>query len=237
MAGRRRPRGRDAKTTVSNPEGNCTWSQPSACCYRPLKRLADVVAATVVLIMLSPVLLLAALAVKLTSRGPVFFTQTRIGLNQVPFRVWKYRTMHGDRKPDPKELVPLDHPEITPVGRLLRRLKIDELPQLVNVLIGEMSIVGPRPTLPDQVERYDVFERQRQWVRPGCTGLAQIHGGTAITWPDRIRWDVYYVHHMSPWLDLQILFRTPLVILLGESRFVCLLGEGPEVPVEKTPQG
>jgi lipopolysaccharide/colanic/teichoic acid biosynthesis glycosyltransferase len=193
--------------------------------YLPVKRLADIVAASILLIVLSPVLLLAAAAVKLTSRGPVFFTQTRIGLNEEPFRLFKFRTMRGGRTPDPKELVPLDHPEITRVGRLLRRTKIDELPQMFNVLLGDMSIVGPRPTLPDQVGRYDDFERQRQWVRPGCTGLAQIHGGTAISWPERIEWDVYYVHHMSFWLDLRILFRTPLVILLGEGRFACRLSD------------
>jgi len=198
-------------------------AKPPTGWYLPVKRLADIVAALIGLIVLGPLLLVSAAAIKLTSRGPVFFTQIRIGLNERSFRLWKFRTMRGGRTPDPKELVPLDHPEITRVGRWLRRTKIDELPQMVNVLLGDMSIIGPRPPLPDQVERYDTFERQRQWVRPGCTGLAQIHGGASISWPDRIRWDVWYVHHLSPWLDLQILFKTPIVILLGEERFACRL--------------
>ncbi len=192
--------------------------------YLRVKRVLDVVFAAISIVLISPILFLSAAAIKLTSRGPVFFTQTRSGLDCEPFRIYKFRTMRGGRTPDPKELVPLDHPEITRVGRILRRTKIDELPQVFNVLLGDMSIVGPRPTLPDQVERYDDFERQRQWVRPGCTGLAQIHGAAAISWPERIRWDVYYVQHVGPWLDLRVLCRTPLVILLGEERFACHLG-------------
>lgn len=187
--------------------------------YVHVKRLADVLAAGIGLVLVSPILLAAAAALKVTSRGPVFFTQMRAGLNDRPFRVLKFRTMRADRTADPAELVPLTHPDITRIGRLLRRTKIDELPQIINVLLGHMSIIGPRPTLPDQAERYDDFQRQRLWVRPGCSGLAQINGNIAISWPERIKWDVYYVHHMSPWLDLQILFRTPMVILLGDARF------------------
>jgi len=195
--------------------------------YLPVKRVADVLAASLVLLLFGPILLIAAILIKLTSRGPVFFTQTRIGLNEKPFRLIKFRTMRSDRTPDPKETVPLDHPDVTRVGRWLRRTKIDEWPQMFNVLRGDMSIVGPRPTLPDQVERYNDLERQRQWVRPGCTGLAQVHGGSAISWPERIQWDLYYVHHMGPWLDLRILFRTVPVVLLGEARFACCLEGNP----------
>lgn len=209
---------------TADPTGRAAGS-PSGW-YPPVKRVADVVLATIGLVLIAPILLGAAAAIRLTGRGPVFFTQRRAGLSTRPFRIYKFRTMRADRVPDAGELVPLDHPDVTRVGRFLRRTKIDELPQLINVLLGGMSVVGPRPTLPDQVERYDDFERQRQWVRPGCTGLAQIHGNTALTWPERIQWDVYYVHHMSPWLDLQILFRTPITILLGDDRFVCRLNEG-----------
>ncbi len=193
--------------------------------YLPVKRLADIVISLVGVVILSPVLALSALAIRLTGRGSVFFTQTRIGLDEKPFRLFKFRTMRAGRTPDPKELVPLDHPEITWIGRILRRTKVDELPQIFNVLLGDMSLIGPRPTLPDQVERYDDFERQRQWVRPGCTGLAQVHGGTAISWPERIEWDVYYVRHLNIWLDLRILCRTPMVIIFGEDRFACRLGD------------
>ena len=135
------------------------------------KRGFDLLGTTALLIVLSPVLLLAALLVKLTSPGPILFVQERAGLNGAVFRLLKFRTMLGGRRPDAKELVPLSHPDITPVGRLLRRFKVDELPQLVNVLTGEMSLVGPRPTLPDQVAAYDEFRRQRILVRPGITGL------------------------------------------------------------------
>jgi len=188
--------------------------------YAPFKRTADVVTAAGVLVVLSPLLLLASLAIKLTSRGPLLFTQDRVGRGGRRFRVLKFRTMRGGRQPDPAELVPLDHPEITPVGRLLRRTKIDELPQLLNVLIGDMSVVGPRPTLREQVEQYDDFERRRLEVRPGCTGLAQVNGNTALPWPERIKWDVFYVDHYSPWLDAWILLKTVAVIVAGERRFV-----------------
>ena len=118
--------------------------------------------------------------------------------------------------PDPKELVPLDHPEITGVGRWLRRLKIDELPQLWNVITGEMSLVGPRPTLLDQTQKYDDFRRQRLLVRPGITGLAQTHGNTQMSWDERILYDVAYVRRCGLGLDLQILGRTVWVIFVGE---------------------
>lgn len=202
--------GERAAPTLTAPTGG----------YPPVKRGLDVLASAIGLVLISPVLAIAAAAVKLTSPGPIFFTQTRVGLLCRPFRVLKLRTMRGGRTPDADEIVPLDHPEVTAVGRWLRRLKIDELPQIINVLVGDMSIIGPRPTLPDQVDAYDDFERQRQRVRPGCSGLAQINGGAALSWPERIQWDVYYVDHMSPWLDLRILIRTLIVIPLGEERFL-----------------
>jgi lipopolysaccharide/colanic/teichoic acid biosynthesis glycosyltransferase len=180
------------------------------------KRAFDLTVSAVLLIVLSPVLLLAGLGVKLTSPGPLFFTQDRAGKHGITFRVFKFRTMRGGRRPDPKELVPLDHPEITGVGRLLRRFKIDELPQLLNVLTGEMSLIGPRPTLPDQAEAYDEFRRQRLLVRPGVTGLAQVNGNTAMPWDERILFDIAYVRRCSLLMDLGILVRTVLVVLAGE---------------------
>jgi len=192
----------------------------AATLYAPFKRVADVVTAVGVLVALSPLLLLASLAIKLTSRGPLLFAQDRVGRGGRRLRVLKFRTMRGGRQPDPEELVPLDHPEITRVGRVLRRTKIDELPQLLNVLAGDMSIVGPRPTLGEQVEQYDDFERRRLEVRPGCTGLAQVNGNTALPWSERIKWDVFYVDHCSPWLDVWILLKTVAVVIAGEERFV-----------------
>jgi lipopolysaccharide/colanic/teichoic acid biosynthesis glycosyltransferase len=185
---------------------------------RSWKRPFDAIAALVLLILLSPLLLAIALIVKLTSRGPVFFTQDRGGLGGRPFRLIKFRTMRGGRKPDPLERVPLDHPEITPLGRLLRRLKLDELPQLFNVLRGEMSVIGPRPTLLDQIAAYDDFRRQRLLVRPGLTGLAQVYGNSLTSWDERILYDIAYVRSCNLRLDLLILVRTLWVIAAGEQR-------------------
>ncbi len=182
------------------------------------KRAFDALGAVVLLIALSPVLLLAGCLVKLSGRGPLFFVQKRAGRNGRPFRLVKFRTMRGDRTPDPKELVPLDHPDITSVGRVLRRFKVDELPQLINVLVGDMSLVGPRPTLLDQVARYDEFRRRRLLVRPGITGLAQVYGNPLVSWDERILFDVAYVRRCGPLLDLSILLRSVIVVLLGERR-------------------
>lgn len=182
------------------------------------KRIFDLLGAILLLILLSPVLILTALAVKLTSRGAVFFRQRRIGRGGAAFEVVKFRTMRADRKPDPKELVPLTHPDITPIGFFLRRFKIDELPQLFNVLTGDMSLVGPRPTLPDQVAAYTEFQRQRLLVRPGVTGLAQVYGSARMPWDERIQYDVAYVARCGLLLDLWILLRSPWVALVGEER-------------------
>ena len=184
------------------------------------KRFCDVIGAGLLLLVLSPVLLLATGLTKLTSRGPLLFIQSRGGKDGKAFRLYKFRTMHGGRKPDPKELVPLEHPDITPVGWFRRRFKIDELPQLVNVLKGDMSLVGPRPTLLDQVEAYDDFRRQRLLVRPGCTGLAQVNTSASVPWDERILYDIAYVRRCSLWLDAGILLRTMLVLLVGEDRMV-----------------
>lgn len=205
--------GRSALTMVEEPT-----SASATFWARGGKRAFDIVASILLLIVLSPLLLLVALIVKATSRGPVLFMQKRSGQHGRVFRLIKFRTMHGERKPDPKELVPLDHPEITPVGRIMRRLKIDELPQLMNVLRGEMSLVGPRPTLPDQVDAYDDFRRQRLLLRPGITGLAQVYGSALMSWDERILYDIAYVRKCGLLMDIGILLRTVAVIPLGETR-------------------
>jgi len=180
------------------------------------KRGCEFVAAILLLLILSPLLIVTAILIKILDPGPVFFTQPRAGLHGRPFRVIKFRTMRAGRRPDPKELVPLDHPEITNFGRFLRRAKIDELPQLFNVLRGEMALVGPRPTLIDQVERYDEFRRQRLLVKPGVTGLAQVMASAAASWEQRILFDIAYVRRCRLSLDLFILTRTVVVVLRGE---------------------
>ena len=127
--------------------------------------------------------------------------------------------------PDPSVVITVSHAAVTPVGRLLRRARLDELPQLFNVLAGQMSLVGPRPTVPEQVAEYDDFKRQRLTVAPGITGLAQVNGGTGLTWPERIEWDVYYVHHGSLWLDLKIFVLTFTRTLSGADKRARRLGE------------
>jgi len=194
---------------------------------RGLKRTCDLVLSLLGLILLSPVLLLAMLLVKLTSPGPIFFMQVRTGRASREFQPCKLRTMRGGRTPDPDELVPLDHPEITAVGRVLRRLKIDELPQILNVVKGDMSLIGPRPTLPQQTREYDDFKRQRLLVRPGVTGLAQVNGNAAISWDERIKYDVHYVKHHGFWMDVGIGLKTPLVLLRGEQRYARPFDQSP----------
>lgn len=175
------------------------------------KRLLD----GVILAAVSPVALLvgavAAVAVKVTSRGPVLFRQERIGLDGVPFEALKFRSMLDGDNP----LIPADD-RITTVGRVLRRFSLDELPQLINVARGDMSVIGPRPTVREQVERYDDFQRRRLEVRPGITGLAQINGRNSIPWDERIRYDVDYVNRCSLRLDLSILARTLGAVSSGE---------------------
>ena len=198
--------------------GDATPFMPVTFWVRRGKRIGDLLGGSLMLVLSSPLMLVAAAIIKATSPGPVFFRQTRAGKDGKPFVVIKFRTMRGNRTPDSKELVPLDHDEITRVGRLLRRLKIDELPQLFNVLLGDMSVVGPRPTLLDQVAVYDSFRRQRLLVKPGLTGLAQVYSSAAASWDERISYDIAYVRLSSPLLDLSILLRTFLVIFLGENR-------------------
>ncbi len=174
------------------------------------KRVFDLVVCTLVAVPAALVGVVCVVAIRLTSKGPVFFRQERIGLGGRPFTVWKFRTMVvGDNPAIP------DPDRITAVGRLLRRWSLDELPQLINVARGEMSIVGPRPTLAYQVERYDEEQRRRLAVPPGLTGLAQVEGRNELPWPERIRLDVQYVERASLALDLRILARTLPSLLSG----------------------
>jgi lipopolysaccharide/colanic/teichoic acid biosynthesis glycosyltransferase len=174
--------------------------------------------------LLSVPFVLIALAIKLDSRGPVFFRQERVGKDGKRFRVWKFRTMIAGAVNRGLGLnVAHDDSRITRVGRVLRNLGLDELPQLLNVLASEMSLVGPRPTLAYQVERYDTFQRRRLEVRPGITSLAVVSGRNALSWEDRIELDVWYIDHWSLWLDLRILAKTLWVVLVKREG---LYGEG-----------
>jgi len=180
-----------------------------------LKRTLDVSVSAVALAMLAIPFGIVALAIKLDSRGPVFFRQERAGKDGKPFRVWKLRTMIvGAVQQGLGYNVRQGDPRITRVGQVLRNLGLDELPQLLNVLSGEMSLVGPRPTLSYQVAHYDVEQRRRLSVRPGITSLAVVSGRNALPWRERIALDLWYIEHWSLGLDLRILARTLWVVLI-----------------------
>jgi lipopolysaccharide/colanic/teichoic acid biosynthesis glycosyltransferase len=181
-----------------------------------LPRAADLAIAAVGLVVVSPVLLAAAIAIRLESRGPVFYRQRRVGRDGRIFELYKLRTMRQGADPvGVGTAVTAEDPRVTRVGRFLRRYSLDELPNLINVLQGEMRIVGPRATLPAQVELYTPRQLRRLDLRPGVTGWAQIHGRTGIPWEERIELDVWYVEHRSLWLDLKILAKTPAALLGG----------------------
>jgi len=177
----------------------------------PAKRAFDLAVLAVVALPAAAIGVVCAVAVRLTSPGPIFFLQERIGRDGRPFRVWKFRTMVAGDNP----IFP-DASRITSAGKVLRRFSLDELPQLINVARGEMSIVGPRPTLGYQVERYDTHQRRRLAVRPGLTGWAQVNGRNALSWAERIELDIEYVDIQSVRTDVRILARTATAILSGE---------------------
>jgi len=182
-----------------------------------MPRPVDVLFATIVLVVLSPLLLLAAVAIKLGSRGPVIYRQRRVGRDGREFELWKLRTMVGGSDPvGVGTAVTREDPRVTAAGRFLRRTSLDEVPNLVNVLRGEMAIVGPRPTIPAQVDDYTPHQRRRHEVLPGITGWAQIQGRAGIPWEERIELDVWYVEHRSAALDARILLRTAWLVISGQ---------------------
>jgi lipopolysaccharide/colanic/teichoic acid biosynthesis glycosyltransferase len=181
-----------------------------------VKRLLDVAGALAVLVVASPLLALSALAITLDDGGPVLYRQRRVGRDEREFELLKLRTMVvGADRQGAGWAVDRGDPRITRAGAVLRRLSLDELPQLWNVLRGEMSLVGPRPTLAYQVERYTPRQRKRLQATPGLTGWAQVNGRASLPWDERIELDVWYVEHRTFWLDLKILARTPFVLFSG----------------------
>lgn len=168
-----------------------------------LKRVMDVSIASLLLIVFSPPMLIAALAVRLTMGAPVLFRQPRPGYKGEPFELMKFRTMTGAT--DGRGNLLPDEQRLTVTGRWLRRMSLDELPQLINVLRGDMSLVGPRPLLMEYLPLYTPEQARRHDVRPGITGWSQVNGRNALSWEDRFRLDVWYVDNHSPWLDLKIL--------------------------------
>jgi undecaprenyl phosphate N,N'-diacetylbacillosamine 1-phosphate transferase len=182
------------------------------------KRPLDLIVVLLIFIISMPVLLIASVGIKISSPGPVFFRQKRVGLHGVEFEVLKLRTMSVNPLRKVAQTYGSD-PEVFPLGRLLRRLKIDELPQLLNVLYGEMSLVGPRPCLRQTFDEMPEWARKRVMVRPGMTGMAQVNGNVALTWEERWRYDIHYVEHISFSLDLRLISRTLAVVIIGEDKF------------------
>ena len=181
-----------------------------------MPRRLDIAIAAIALILLSPILLIAALAIKLGSRGPVLYRQRRVGLGGEEFEMLKLRTMvEGSDPVGVGTVVTRDDPRVTGAGRVLRRTSLDEIPNLLNVLRGEMAIVGPRPTIPAQVRDYTPRQRRRHDVLPGITGWAQVSGRAGIPWEERIELDLWYVERRSAALDARILAKTAWLLLTG----------------------
>jgi len=190
-------------------------------------RALDILIAAAALVVLSPVLALAALAIRLESRGPVIYRHRRVGRGGRQFELLKLRTMVQGAETMGAGLYIEDRdPRITRSGRLLRRFSLDELPNLVNVLRGDLAIVGPRPTVSEQVDLYSDRQRRRLEVRPGITGWAQVNGRASLPWPERIELDVWYVQHRSLWLDLRILARTVKLLATGRGLYSQDLRQG-----------
>ncbi len=195
-----------------------------------VKRAMDLTGALLGLLVGWPLFLLLAIAIKLDSRGPILFRQQRVGENQRLFTIYKFRTMVEGAEEEIEKLKdrneadgPLfkirDDPRVTRVGRILRQTSLDELPQLINVIKGEMSLVGPRPPLPDEVAQYKAWHLKRLAVPPGITGLWQVSGRSELTFDEMVLLDIYYVEHWSPWLDLAILLRTLPKVLAREGAY------------------
>jgi exopolysaccharide biosynthesis polyprenyl glycosylphosphotransferase len=194
------------------------------------KRTMDLAISIVGGIIIFPLLALIALAIRLDSPGPIIFTQIRVGKNEKLFACYKFRSMRAGADEEKEQLLdrneadgPIfkirDDPRITTVGRFLRRTSLDELPQLLNVLMGHMSLVGPRPAIPAEVQRYQAWHKRRLEVAPGLTGLWQVSGRSQLTFDEQVLLDLYYIENWSPVLDVQILLRTVPKALLGEGAF------------------
>lgn len=168
-----------------------------------IKRIADLLGSGIGLVIISPIMLIAIILLEIFMPGPVFFRQQRVGKNGKIFNILKIRSMKVDKEAERKHDFSKDEDRKTSFGNLIRRLKIDELPQLINVFRGDMSLVGPRPTVKEQTDLYNDYQRQRLNMRPGMTGLAQVNGNISLTWDERIDYDVEYIKTFSIWLDVK----------------------------------
>lgn len=187
-----------------------------------IKRLLDFILSLIALLVFSPLLIIVAILIKIDSNGPIFFIQKRPGKDMKIFNVYKFRTMTQDAVKYQKAGVEVKGNDfrITPIGKFLRRFKIDELAQLVNILMGDMSIVGPRPTLSEYIDHYEDWELQRFEVKPGLTGLAQINGNIYLERQEKSAYDIKYIAQMSFLTDIKIIIKTVAIVLFGEDKFI-----------------
>ena len=195
------------------------------------KRLFDIVISTTALFLLSPLFILVALLIRLDSKGPIFFSQNRMGKQSQKFRFWKFRSMDVDAEKHKATLMKLNKmqggvlfkmendPRITRVGRFIRKMSIDELPQLWNVLIGDMSLVGPRPPLPNEVAQYTPYQRRRLGATPGITCIWQVSGRSNIPFEQQVEMDLKYIANQSVWYDMGLLLKTIPAVLKGQGAF------------------
>lgn len=184
-----------------------------------IKRFFDFFISLLIILFLVPLFIVLYILVKLDSKGDFFFFQERLGKNGQIFKVFKIRTMTDKVRVADREILKGDS-EVTRMGNVLRRLKIDELPQIINIFKGDMSFVGPRPCLPNQITEFNEDGKTRILVTPGLTGLAQTNGNIYLTWEERWKYDRYYVENLSFFLDIAIVFKTVLIVLLGEQKFL-----------------
>lgn len=198
--------------------------------YRILKRSFDIIASAIGLVALSPVFLAVAIAIKCDDGGPVFYDQIRIGKNGKKFKMYKFRSMRVNAEDEMEKLQEhsevdgamfkmKNDPRVTRVGKFIRKTSIDEFPQLLNVLLGQMSIVGPRPPLPREVADYTQYDKQRLYVKPGCTGLWQVTARNSVGFQEMVNIDLDYIQRRSIWLDLKIIFKTIKVIFVPNEAY------------------
>ena len=220
-----------AGTSARTGAGTGSRGMSGRAWYELFKRCLDRVGAGLGLLLLSPFFVLLAILIKLESPGPVLFSQTRIGLGGSPFKCWKLRSMYIDAEQRKQELLEQNEmdggttfkmkrdPRVTRVGRFIRKASIDELPQLWNVFVGDMSLVGPRPPVPREVALYTARERQRLFVKPGITCIWQVSGRSDIPFPKQVLLDIEYIQKRSLWVDIKLLLRTLPAVLLARGAY------------------
>lgn len=200
-------------------------------CYRTVKRLFDIIASAIAVVLLSPVFLIIAICIKVNDpKGPVFYSQTRVGKDGKQFKMFKFRSMvtnadellaqlKAQNEINGAMFKMKDDPRITKVGRVIRKYSLDELPQLINVIGGSMSIVGPRPPLVSEVEQYTDYDKQRLMVKPGATGMWQVGGRSDVDFAEMVELDLTYIQERSIWLDLKIMFETVKVMIMPNGAY------------------